>query len=198
MIDRTHIGYEAEPLTVEVEKGRLRFAKATGQTDPIYLDEAAAKAAGYPALPAPPTFMVSLELESPEPFKLFEVLGVDLNRILHGEQAFQYLKPICAGDTITLRPKVVDIYDKKGGAMEFIVITTTATNQHDETVGSAHQNDCGEELTMVAITYESIQVGDELPALTTDPINRTQALFAGASGDHNPIHLDIDLRTRRE
>lgn len=37
------------------------------------------------------------------------------------------------------------------------------------------------------------QVGDELPPLQLPPINRTMlALFAGASGDHNPIHLDID------
>jgi acyl dehydratase len=38
-----------------------------------------------------------------------------------------------------------------------------------------------------------IQVGTELPPLTVEPISRaTLALFAGASGDHNPIHIDID------
>ena len=42
-------------------------------------------------------------------------------------------------------------------------------------------------------TYASVQVGDELPALHLPPVNRTAlALFAGASGDHNPIHVDID------
>lgn len=41
------------------------------------------------------------------------------------------------------------------------------------------------------VTYSSVNVGDEIPALTKDPINRVQlALFAGASGDHNSIHLD--------
>jgi len=40
----------------------------------------------------------------------------------------------------------------------------------------------------------SLQVGDEIPSLTTDPIKRvTLALFAGASGDHNPIHVDVDF-----
>ncbi len=38
------------------------------------------------------------------------------------------------------------------------------------------------------------QVGTEVPPLRIDPISRTTlALFAGASGDHNPIHIDIDV-----
>nr|WP_301295499.1 MaoC family dehydratase [Pseudomonas nitroreducens] len=40
----------------------------------------------------------------------------------------------------------------------------------------------------------AIAVGDELPSFTTDPVNRTTlALYCGASGDHNPIHVDIDF-----
>ncbi len=47
---------------------------------------------------------------------------------------------------------------------------------------------------MSQITYRSVQVGDEIPAYTTAPISRTTlALYAGASGDHNPIHIDIDF-----
>ena len=41
--------------------------------------------------------------------------------------------------------------------------------------------------------FESINVGDALPPLTLPPLTRaTLALFAGASGDHNPIHIDSD------
>ena len=60
MIDRKFIGMESRRRgSLDVEKGRLRlFAKATGEKNPIYFDEAAAKAAGYPALPVPPTFAV--------------------------------------------------------------------------------------------------------------------------------------------
>ena len=44
------------------------------------------------------------------------------------------------------------------------------------------------------LTYDSVSVGDELPALALPPLSRaTLALFAGASGDHNPIHIDIDF-----
>ncbi len=46
----------------------------------------------------------------------------------------------------------------------------------------------------MSITFESINVGSELPALDVPPITRTTlALFAGASGDHNPIHIDLDF-----
>lgn len=44
------------------------------------------------------------------------------------------------------------------------------------------------------VTYDGVAVGDTLPAVTSAPISRTTlALFAGASGDHNPIHIDIDF-----
>jgi acyl dehydratase len=46
-------------------------------------------------------------------------------------------------------------------------------------------------------TFDSIQLGDELPALQLAPVDRTTlALFAGASGDHNPIHVDLDVARR--
>jgi acyl dehydratase len=42
--------------------------------------------------------------------------------------------------------------------------------------------------------YDSVTVGDELPPLALPPLTRTTlALYAGASGDHNPIHVDVDF-----
>ena len=50
---------------------------------------------------------------------------------------------------------------------------------------------------MSSHTFDTVQVGDELPILQVAPVNRTMlALFAGASGDHNPIHIDIDVARR--
>lgn len=44
------------------------------------------------------------------------------------------------------------------------------------------------------LRYDEVRVGTELPPLPTDPISRlTLALYCGASGDHNPIHVDIDF-----
>ena len=45
--------------------------------------------------------------------------------------------------------------------------------------------------------FDDVRVGDMLPSLTLPPLDRTTlALFAGASGDHNPIHIDIDVARR--
>lgn len=50
---------------------------------------------------------------------------------------------------------------------------------------------------MKALTFDTVQVGDELPALQLPAVDRTTlALFAGASGDHNPIHIDTDVARR--
>jgi acyl dehydratase len=47
---------------------------------------------------------------------------------------------------------------------------------------------------MKVIDYQTVSVGQTLPQLTLPPISRaTLALFAGASGDHNPIHIDSDF-----
>ena len=116
-------------------RGRLRFfAKAIGETDPIYTDEAAAKAAGHPALPVPPTFLFCLDMERPDPFDLLGVLGVDLGKVLHGEQSFEYKKLAYAGDVLRYQTVIKDIYDKNDGALEFVASEIAVTNQHGEAV----------------------------------------------------------------
>lgn len=135
MIDKRWIGYETPPAVLPIERTRLRFfAKAIGEVDPIYTDEHAARAAGYPDLPAPPTFIFAAELDAGSVDDLLAKLEIPLAKLLHGEQGFTYHRPVCAGDTITVRSRVDDIYDKKNGALEFVVRTTRATNQRDELV----------------------------------------------------------------
>jgi acyl dehydratase len=137
MIDRRHIGMALRPAMLEIEKGRLRFfAQAIGETDPVYTDEAAARAAGYPSLPAPPTFLFAAELEGESITAMLDDLGVPLDRILHGEQSFTYQAPVCAGDTVTVLSRISDIYARKGGALEFIVKDSTVTNQHGVAVAA--------------------------------------------------------------
>lgn len=47
------------------------------------------------------------------------------------------------------------------------------------------------------ISFDAVTVGDVLPELTLPPVDRTMlALFAGASGDHNPVHIDLDVARR--
>jgi len=135
MLDRSRIGHQLEPFSADVEKGRLRaFARATGQADPVYFDEAAARAAGHPGLPVPPTFLFCLEMESPNPAAIRELLGMDLRRILHGEQGFTCHAMAYAGDTLTFTQRIEDIYDRKNGALEFVVRKTRVTNQRGQAV----------------------------------------------------------------
>jgi len=131
MIDRRFIGHTLPPFSVPVEAGRLRFfAKATGQTDAVYADVAAARDAGHRDLPVPPTFLFCLEMEGPNPAAIRELLGLDYRRLLHGEQEFVYHAMACAGDVLSFEQRIEDIYDKKGGALEFVVRRTRVSNQH--------------------------------------------------------------------
>jgi acyl dehydratase len=131
MIDVSFIGHQLPVFSALVETGRLKFfAQAIGQTDPVYSDEAAALAAGHPALPVPPTFLFCLEMASPNPGALRELLAIDIAKVLHGEQRFTYHAMCHAGDTLTFAQRIADIYAKKGGLLEFVVRETRVTNQH--------------------------------------------------------------------
>ncbi|WP_419710474.1 MaoC family dehydratase N-terminal domain-containing protein [Pseudomonas sp. NFX224] len=134
MIDKKHIGRQLPTFLVTAEAGQLRFfAKATGETNPIYFDEQAARDAGHPNLPLPPTFLFSLEFQIPSNAWRDE-LGIVTARILHGEESFRYHRMAYSGDTLRFDVRIADIYDKKGGALEFVVRETRVTNQHGEHV----------------------------------------------------------------
>jgi len=136
MINRELIGHKTPPMVLDVEPFQLRlFAKAIGETNPIYFDEKAAIAAGHRNILAPPTFTQCLSFgNTADPFASWGEMGIDIARVLHGEQKFEYTAPIYAGDTITMEATITDIYDKKEGAMEFMVTETLCTNQHGEVV----------------------------------------------------------------
>lgn len=135
MIDKKWIGFELPTSELNIDRSRLRFfAKAIGETSNVYTDVEAARAAGYADLPAPPTFLFAAELDSGASDLLLQKLEVPIAKILHGEQSFHCHQSACAGDVITVRSKVDDIYDKKNGALEFIVKSSRATNQHDQLV----------------------------------------------------------------
>lgn len=123
MVGAEVIGRTFEPCRVRVEGGRLRFfAKATGEDRDLYRSEEAARAAGYADIPAPPTYAFCLAmLDEDEPMGWMRELGIDLTRVLHAEQDFTYHGPICAGDHLTLTRRIVDVQDRKGGALTFII-----------------------------------------------------------------------------
>lgn len=117
-------GHVFSTCTVTVDRSRLAFfAEAIGEDDPVYRDVAAARAAGHPDVPIPPTFYFSAELDAYGLDYLADV-GIDLRRVLHAEQSFEYHAMAHAGEALTLRPKFVNTYAKKGGALDFVVRVT--------------------------------------------------------------------------
>jgi acyl dehydratase len=137
VLDRSAVGRELRAETLLVTRSRLRaFAQATGQTDPLYTDVDAARQGGHRDLPVPPTFLFGIELEAPDPFRSLTDLGIDLRTVLHGEQEFSYHRMAHAGDELTARSRFTDIYEKKGGALEFLVKETAVTDQDGSLVAT--------------------------------------------------------------
>jgi acyl dehydratase len=134
-LDKKVIGHEFEAFSTTVEAGKVKlFCKAIGEEDPIYADEAAAKAAGYRAVPVPPTFLQAITNDDPGKGGLLRLLNVDIGLILHGEQHYDYYAPVYVGDKITCQAKVTDMYDKKGGALWFVVSETSLKDQSGKLV----------------------------------------------------------------
>jgi hydroxyacyl-ACP dehydratase HTD2-like protein with hotdog domain len=112
-------------MTFPVERGKVReFATAILDDNPLYLEEEMP--------PAPPTFTMTSQFwpatsDEPPPD-----LGINFARVVHGEQDFEYLEPIRAGDVLTGEITVADVYTKegkRGGTLTFVVLETRFTNQ---------------------------------------------------------------------
>lgn len=138
MADRSMIGKSGKPFTMPIERGKVReFARAIRDPNPAYFDpDVAKKECG--GIPVPPTFlMTSTFWQSQESIPS---LSFDLRRILHGEQEFEFLKPIFVGDTLSAVTRVADVYEKeggRGGKMTFLVMETAYRNQKGEKVALA-------------------------------------------------------------
>ncbi|GAO80966.1 MaoC family dehydratase [Sphingopyxis sp. YF1] len=129
MVDLSVIGRTWPKRTIVAEEGALRFfAKATGETNPVYSDVSAAKAAGHPGLPLPPTYLFTLDLLAPSETFWLDDLKVPLAKVLHAEQSFEYRRMAYAGEELTIETKISDAYDRKGGLLEFIVRDMTVTD----------------------------------------------------------------------
>lgn len=131
MIDPQHIGRIIPAHSVDVDPERLRlFARATGETRPEYLDDGAARAAGHRALPAPPTFVLCLDLAVPDPFAWMTEMGIDMAQVLHGGERFRYYAPVYAGDRLTFSSRIAAVLQKKSSKKAFVVKETDVTDQH--------------------------------------------------------------------
>ena len=119
----------AEPI--EVEKGAIRkYAEATMENNPLYVDEKYARSQGHTGVVAPPLFLCGVppkELRPPIPENLTGV---------HGEDDWELFRPVQAGDVISRKGRLVDITERSGrtGRMVFLTTETDFTNQRGERV----------------------------------------------------------------
>ncbi|MCM2534257.1 MaoC family dehydratase N-terminal domain-containing protein [Neobacillus pocheonensis] len=132
------IGLEFEPYSMAVEKGKIKeLALALGDDNPIYFDLEAAKKEGYDNIPVPPTFLQVIDLWAGlGSAEKVAKLGFKLTRVLHAQQAYEYLGDIVAGDVLSVTSKVVKAETKSGGSgvMEFATMENHYQNQRGELV----------------------------------------------------------------
>jgi hypothetical protein len=147
MADKAKLGMAFAPYTISADEAKIaEFVMAVSQKDdkeqikPLYSNLEAAKSAGYPGIPVPPTFPTSFMFWTNGGFfGIARDLGVDISRLLHGEEEFEYFGTICAGDIIRGQMKVINVFDKEkrdksGQFMSFTVLETEMKNQRGELV----------------------------------------------------------------
>ena len=137
-VDKSYIGKTGEPVVMHVERGKIReFAKAIKDDDPLYFDEAYATEEAGGIVP-PITFLQTVGHWGEGGGRLR--VPFDLKRVLHGEQEYEFLAPIHAGDVLTAVSKIVDVYEKpgkRGGTMTFAVTETEYRNAKGALVARA-------------------------------------------------------------
>jgi len=105
------------------------FARALGDPNPLYVDAASARSGPFGTLVAPPTYPIAFMTQAMAGgMETFLELGLNFMTLVHGEQEFEYARPIRAGETLTLTGRIADIYEKSGssGTLDFVVLETEA------------------------------------------------------------------------
>ena len=114
-------GKEYQQLTVTVERAPVvQFADAIGEDNPLFRDARAARAAGYPEQLAPPTFVIRMQIMASAQVVLDQELGLNYAMVVHGEQEYEWRRPVVVGDVLTATPRIADVYAKKSN--EYLVV----------------------------------------------------------------------------
>jgi acyl dehydratase len=134
------VGKQYPETTYEVGLEKIReYANAVGQAEPVHHDREAARQAGFRDVVAPPMFAVVYSAPALGPAILDPDVGINFAAMVHGGQEFVWGEPVCAGDEITTRAKVQEIYEKDGKG--FYVFESVSTNQDgDEVVRATWTN----------------------------------------------------------
>ena len=123
-LNQEYVGRVSGPSEpYEVSRVKIaEFADAIGDPNPLYRDRAAAQAAGYADVIAPPTFAVVISMAGSAPAIADPGLGLNYAMVVHGEQRFEYSRPLNAGDVVTAQSTISGIR-----AVGSITMLTTET-----------------------------------------------------------------------
>ncbi|GLW09587.1 UPF0336 protein [Microtetraspora sp. NBRC 13810] len=117
----------------EVSRVKIReFAAAIGDNNPIYRDREAAHAAGHPDVIAPPTFPIVFTLAGAGEALADPELGLNFAMVVHGEQRFEYARPVRAGDELLCTSTITDI--RSIGRNEVLTVKSDVTTLDGEHV----------------------------------------------------------------
>ncbi len=121
----------------EVSRVKLaEFADAIGDRNPLYTDRAAAQAAGYPDVIAPPTFPIVISMASSAAAVIDPGLNLNYAMVVHGEQRFEYSRPLVAGDVVTAQVTISDI--RNVGRNSMMTTSTRISTVDGEHVCTVH------------------------------------------------------------
>ncbi|MEI5035726.1 MaoC family dehydratase N-terminal domain-containing protein [Streptomyces sp. CA-278952] len=115
-LDQSFVGRTYPPTPAyEVGREKIReFAEAVGDTHPAYVDAEAARALGHADVIAPPTFVFSITYRAAGEVVQDPQLGLDYSRVVHGDQKFSYVRPVRAGDRLTVTSTIEAIKSLAG------------------------------------------------------------------------------------
>jgi acyl dehydratase len=127
------VGKSYEPTVYAIGREKVReYAFAVGETEPLYLDVEAARAAGHRDVVAPPMFCVVYSAPAMTPAIFDPEVGINFALMVHGGQEFTWGPLVVAGDEITTRVTVASIEER--GGKGFYVFESVSTNQDGATV----------------------------------------------------------------
>ena len=120
----------------EVSRVKIaEFAQAIGDPSPLCRDRAAAQAAGYPDVIAPPTFAIVISMANTSNLHDDPELGLNYAMVVHGEQRFEYSRPITAGDVLTATSTITAIRAVR--SLNMLTTSTEITTADGEHVCTA-------------------------------------------------------------
>lgn len=137
-LDQSFLGRSYPPSGVyEVSRGKIaEFADAIGDTSPLSHDVEAARAAGYPDVIAPPTFLTIINLAAIDVIISDPELGLDYSRMVHGDQSFAFERAVHAGDRLAVTTHVEEILARAGN--DFLTIRAEIHDDSGELVCVGH------------------------------------------------------------